>query len=80
MSAGNHGHYFKGVEHLMSIDVYRILTLFNVTDPALQHAVKKLLVAGGRGAGKNVEQDVHEAIDACTRFLEMREEDRGKQS
>ena len=70
-----HGHYFKPVEGLAHVDVYRVLALFNVTDPALQHATKKLLVAGGRGAGKDIRQDVQEAIDALLRWQEMRSED-----
>jgi hypothetical protein len=44
-----HNHYFKSVQGLNYIDVYHVLQLFNVTDPCIQHAVKKLLVAGGRG-------------------------------
>ncbi len=71
-----HNHYFKpvpaGVTH---VDVYRVLSMFNVTDPCLQHAIKKLLVAGGRGAGKNIEVDVKEAIDSLKRKLEMIDED-----
>lgn len=70
-----HSHYHKDVRHLDSIDVYRVLSLFNVTDPCLQHAVKKLLVAGGRGAGKDVTRDVQEAIDSLTRWQEMHAED-----
>lgn len=70
-----HGHYFKNVRNLAEIDVYRVIRLFGVTDPALAHAVKKLLVAGGRGAGKSQEQDVKEAIVSCKRFLEMNVED-----
>lgn len=70
-----HNHYFKSVKHLEYIDVYRTLSLFNVTDPCLQHAIKKLLVAGGRGAGKDIAQDVQEAIDSLTRWKEMRNED-----
>lgn len=70
-----HGHYFKPVDGLPHVDVYRVLALFDVTDPALQHAVKKLLVAGGRGAGKDIRQDVQEAIDALLRWQEMRAED-----
>ena len=66
-----HNHYFKDVRHLKEIDVYRVLDLFNVTDPCLAHAVKKLLVAGGRGAGKDQNQDVCEAVDSCQRFLQM---------
>lgn len=70
-----HSHYYKNVAHLKHIDVYRVLGLFNVTDPCIQHAVKKLLVAGGRGAGKDVERDVREAVDSLNRFLQMIAED-----
>jgi hypothetical protein len=76
MSVGNkHPHYHKDVRHLETIDVYWVLNLFNVTDPCIQHAVKKLLVAGGRGAGKDVGKDVQEAIDSLERFKEMRVEE-----
>lgn len=70
-----HEHYFKSVRHLEHVDVYRVLKLFNVTDPCLQHAVKKLLVAGGRGAGKDMLQDVRESYDSLKRFRSMWEED-----
>ena len=70
-----HGHYFKPVIGLTHIDVYRVLELFNVTDPCVQHAVKKLLVAGGRGAGKDIGQDIQEAIDTLERWMAMRIED-----
>lgn len=69
-----HLHYFKNVEHLETIDVYRVLCLFNVTDPCLQHAAKKILCAGMRG-GKSLEQDIREAIDSLDRALEMIDED-----
>lgn len=69
-----HSHYFKpvpaGVTH---IDVYRVLDLFGVTDQALGHAIKKLLVAGGRG-GKDVRKDITEAVDTLQRRLEMWDE------
>lgn len=70
-----HSHYFKDVQHLDTVDVYRILKLFNVTDPCLQHAIKKLLVAGGRGAGKSIERDLREAGDSINRALQMIAED-----
>ena len=70
-----HSHYYKNVAHLKDIDAYRVLERFGVTDPSIQHAVKKLLVAGGRGAGKDQDQDVQEAIDSLHRFQEMRIED-----
>lgn len=71
-----HSHYFKDVAALTHVDVYRVLRLFNVADPCLQHAVKKLLVAGGRGV-KDMDKDVQEAIDTLSRWQEMRREDAG---
>lgn len=70
-----HNHYHKDVSRYDYVDVYRVLTLFNVTDPCIQHAVKKLLVAGGRGAGKDIARDVQEAIDTMVRWQEMRQEE-----
>lgn len=70
-----HSHYKKNVSHLQFIDVYRVLELYNVTNPCIQHAIKKLLVAGGRGAGKDVAQDIQEAIDSLVRWQDMKLED-----
>lgn len=75
MSERKHSHYYKDVTHLKEVDVYRVLRLFGVTDPSLAHAIKKLLVAGGRGAGKDIQQDVREAVDSCNRYLELENED-----
>jgi hypothetical protein len=50
------------------------LSLYGVTDPCIQHAIKKLLVAGDRGH-KDIEHDVQDAIDTLTRWQEMRGED-----
>ena len=44
-----HGHYFKKVTHLDGIDIYRVLELFEVTDPCLQHAIKKLYALAAEG-------------------------------
>jgi hypothetical protein len=70
-----HPHYFKDVSGLTHIDIYRVLDLFAVSEPCLQHAIKKLLVAGGRGAGKDPYRDVSEAIDSLERWREMYAED-----
>jgi hypothetical protein len=70
-----HNHYFKKTVHLYAVDVYRVLELFEVTDPCLQHAIKKLLCAGGRGA-KDIEQDVQEAMDTLERYQDMCREDK----
>ena len=69
-----HNHYFKNTVHLDAVDVYRVLELFEVTDPCLQHAIKKLLCAGGRGA-KDMEQDVQEAMDTLERYQDTCRED-----
>lgn len=73
-----HAHYHKSVAHLSSVDVYRVLDLFDVTDQPLGHAIKKLLVAGNRGV-KGMDKDVQEAIDTLQRWQEMRAEDAGVQ-
>jgi hypothetical protein len=70
-----HSHYFKSVAGLEVVDIYRVLLLFNVTDPCLQHAAKKILVAGGRGKG-DVTRDVQEAIDSLERWKTMRAEEK----
>lgn len=77
MSEQNHDHYFKDVTHLKTIDVYRVLDLFGVSNPCVQHAVKKLLCSGQRGV-KDTRQDVQEAITSLVRYLEMQTEDETK--
>lgn len=74
-----HPHYFKSVAHLAEVDVYRVLDLFGVTDQALGHAIKKLLVAGGRGV-KDQRKDIQEAVDTLQRRLEMMDEDNASRS
>lgn len=73
-----HSHYKKDVSHLKTIDIYRILELFENVPHAIGHAIKKLLVPGIRGGGKDVEQDYREAIDSIQRELQMRSEDCNK--
>lgn len=52
-------------EQSIDVDVYEVLEAFNVTCPARQHALKKLLCAGLRNKG-SVMQDLREA-EACVR-------------
>lgn len=63
-------HYFKDVSNLDKIDIYRVLELWEVNHPCLQHAAKKILVAGNRGH-KDIEKDIQEAIDSLERYKEM---------
>jgi hypothetical protein len=56
------------------VDVYDVLAAFQVSFPAAQHAVKKLLCPGQRGV-KDAMQDLSEArssIDRAMQLLEAR--------
>ncbi|CAB4241226.1 hypothetical protein UFOVP67_7 [uncultured Caudovirales phage] len=55
---------------LTTVDVYDVLRLFNVTDPCLQHAIKKLLCPGQRVGGKSFKQDLEEAKDSIVRAID----------
>lgn len=77
MSDKKHNHYFKSVAHLEWIDIYRVIDLYAITDPCLQHAFKKISCAGGRGV-KDTAKDVQEAIDSLLRYQEMQRENHGE--
>jgi len=51
-------------------DVYRVLRAFGVTCPAVQHAVKKLLMPGQRGS-KDQLQDLEEALLSVSEAIAM---------
>ena len=59
-----------------TVDVYSVLQAFNVVNPGLQHAAKKVLCAGIRGKG-SFRQDVTEAIEALQRALVLEESANG---
>ncbi len=48
------------------IDVYDVLFAFNITNPATQHALKKVLMCGRRGH-KDVTEDLYDIISALSR-------------
>ena len=56
----------------MVIDIYDVLSAFDVRNPALQHAVKKLLMPGLRGH-KSVLSDMEEAHNSVKRAIELEE-------
>lgn len=68
-AAGAHNRYARTINGA-TVDVYDILRAFNVTCPATQHAIKKLLMPGQRG-GKSVTQDLREALASVQRAIEM---------
>lgn len=64
--------YLREMRHLTDgkADVYAVLLAFNVTCPARQHAIKKLLCAGIRGKGDCL-NDLREARDAIDRAIQI---------
>lgn len=56
----------------INVDVYSVLEAFAVTNPGVQHAMKKLLCAGIRGKASPL-QDLKEARDALTRGIQIEE-------
>jgi hypothetical protein len=57
-----------------SVDVYDVLNAYEVTNPAVQHAVKKLLQAGNRGH-KDRATDLKEALQSIERAIELENDD-----
>lgn len=58
----------KGV----TIDVYDVLVAFNVTNPALQHLIKKALAVGERGH-KDKNEDLNDILASAKRAIELEE-------
>jgi len=56
------------------VDVYDVIRAFNVTDPAMAHAIKKCLAAGQRGAKDSI-KDKNESIQAIERSIVIEEEE-----
>ena len=52
------------------VDVYDVLVAFGVTCPARAHAIKKLLCAGLRDKGPEL-QDLEEAASAVFRAVDL---------
>lgn len=73
-----HPHYHKPVNGRETIDVYDVLDMFEVDTHPIGHAIKKLLVAGKRGGGKDRARDFQEAIDSIQRAIEIEAIDAGK--
>ena len=51
-------------------DVYDVLKAFEVTNPALQHLIKKALKVGNRGH-KDIATDLQDIIDSAVRAKEL---------
>lgn len=62
--------YLHEIKSGVFVDVYDVLMAWNVTNPALQHLIKKALQAGERGH-KTREQDLQDIIDSAIRAKEL---------
>lgn len=62
--------YLHEIKPGVFVDVYDVLMAWNVTNPALQHLIKKALQAGDRGH-KSREQDLQDIIDSAIRAKEL---------
>jgi hypothetical protein len=65
--------YKKEIKPGVEIDVYDVLVAFNVTNPAIAHAIKKLLCPGRRGQ-KSKRHDLVEAQVALARAIEIEDQ------
>lgn len=62
--------YHREIKPGVEVDVYDILCAFDVANPAIAHAIKKLLCPGTRGH-KSRRQDLLEAQIALARAIEL---------
>lgn len=62
--------YMREIAPGVWVDVYAVLKAWNVTNPALQHLIKKALQPGDRGH-KTIEQDMQDIIDSAIRAKEL---------
>lgn len=54
----------------VTVDVYRVLDAFAVTDPCLQHLIKKALCVGVRGH-KDVSTDLNDILLSAEKAVEL---------
>ena len=64
--------YNREIKKGVHVDVYDVLQAFNVTNPALQHLVKKALAVGQRGH-KDAAEDYQDIIDSAVRAKQLHE-------
>jgi hypothetical protein len=65
--------YMREIKSGVWIDVYDVLRAFAVTDPCLQHLLKKALAVGQRGH-KDAAEDYKDIVDSAVRAQEMNKE------
>ena len=66
----SHNHYFIDVSDVDEVDFYEIALRYNVTDPCIQHILKKCLAVGNRGH-KDFHTDLKDIYDTAARALRI---------
>jgi hypothetical protein len=67
--------YYKRIPAGVSeLDIYAVCKMFDVTDAALSHSLKKIMLPGTRTGGKSRYDDIKEARDTLNRWLELNKE------
>lgn len=69
----NKSKYHREIKKGVFVDVYDVLSAFEVVNPAMQHGLKKMLAPGKRGV-KDTIQDMKEAIQSIERAIELERE------
>lgn len=62
--------YQREIQLGVFVDVYDVLNAWKVTNPALQHLIKKALQPGERGH-KTKQEDLQDIIDSAKRAAEL---------
>ena len=65
--------YHREIKPNIMVDVYDVLLAFRVENPAIQHAIKKMLAPGQRGVKDRI-TDITEAIISLERAIEIEKE------
>ena len=69
-SPSKHNHYYIDVSDVEEVDFYEIALRYNVTDPCIQHILKKCLAVGDRGH-KDFHTDLKDIHDTAVRALRI---------
>lgn len=69
-----HNHYYIDVSNVDEVDFYEIALRYNVTDPCIQHILKKCLAVGNRGH-KDFHTDLKDIYDTAKRALDIHKVD-----
>ncbi len=62
--------YQREIKPGVFVDVYDVLKAWTVTNPALQHLIKKALAVGQRGH-KDAAEDLQDIVDSAVRAQEL---------